>query len=133
MSIRQRALIVDDEPDIRELLEITLGRMKLDTRSARNLRGSPRRGWPGEPFDLCLTDMRLPDGTGLDLVQYIQQRHPQVPVAMITAYGSLDTAINALKAGAFDFLTKPVDLGRLRELVATALRLRSGESHGGPR
>lgn len=124
---RQRALIVDDEPDIRELLEITLGRMKLDTRSARNVKEA--REWLArEPFDLCLTDMRLPDGTGQELVQYIQQRHPQVPVAMITAYGSLDTAINALKAGAFDFLTKPVDLGRLRELVATALRLRSGDS-----
>ncbi len=125
---RQRALIVDDEPDIRELLEITLGRMKLDTRSARNVKEA--REWLGkESFDLCLTDMRLPDGTGLELVQHIQQRHPQVPVAMITAYGSLDTAINALKAGAFDFLTKPVDLGRLRELVATALRLgsRAGE------
>nr|WP_286947626.1 sigma-54 dependent transcriptional regulator [Pseudomonas sp. UBA6718] len=131
MSTRQRALIVDDEPDIRELLEITLGRMKLDTRSARNLREA--LDWLArEPFDLCLTDMRLPDGTGLDLVQYIQQRHPQVPVAMITAYGSLDTAINALKAGAFDFLTKPVDLGRLRELVATALRLRSSESQEAP-
>jgi two-component system response regulator PilR (NtrC family) len=131
MSIRQRALIVDDEPDIRELLEITLGRMKLDTRSARNVKEA--REWLArEPFDLCLTDMRLPDGTGLDLVQHIQQRHAQVPVAMITAYGSLDTAINALKAGAFDFLTKPVDLGRLRELVATALRLRSGEQEEGP-
>ncbi|WP_252272654.1 sigma-54-dependent transcriptional regulator [Pseudomonas subflava] len=131
MSTRQRALIVDDEPDIRELLEITLGRMKLDTRSARNVKEA--REWLArEPFDLCLTDMRLPDGTGLDLVQHIQQRHAQVPVAMITAYGSLDTAINALKAGAFDFLTKPVDLGRLRELVATALRLRSGESEEGP-
>jgi two-component system response regulator PilR (NtrC family) len=131
MSTRQRALIVDDEPDIRELLEITLGRMKLDTRSARNVKEA--REWLArEPFDLCLTDMRLPDGTGLDLVQHIQQRHAQVPVAMITAYGSLDTAINALKAGAFDFLTKPVDLGRLRELVATALRLRSGEQEEGP-
>jgi two-component system, NtrC family, response regulator PilR len=124
---RQIALIVDDEPDIRELLEITLGRMKLDTRSARNVKEA--REWLAkEPFDLCLTDMRLPDGTGLELVQHIQQRHPQVPVAMITAYGSLDTAIQALKAGAFDFLTKPVDLGRLRELVATALRLRGPES-----
>jgi two-component system, NtrC family, response regulator PilR len=124
---RQIALIVDDEPDIRELLEITLGRMKLDTRSARNVKEA--REWLAkEPFDLCLTDMRLPDGTGLELVQHIQQRHPQVPVAMITAYGSLDTAIQALKAGAFDFLTKPVDLGRLRELVATALRLRDPES-----
>ncbi|UVE18501.1 sigma-54 dependent transcriptional regulator [Pseudomonas sp. LS44] len=124
MANRQRALIVDDEPDIRELLEITLGRMRLDTRSARNVKEA--REWLArEPFDLCLTDMRLPDGTGLELVQHIQQRHPQVPVAMITAYGSLDTAINALKAGAFDFLTKPVDLGRLRELVATALRIRA--------
>ncbi|SEI48986.1 Two-component response regulator PilR [Azotobacter beijerinckii] len=122
MSARQKALIVDDEPDIRELLEITLGRMKLDTRSARNLQEA--RDWLGrERFDLCLTDMRLPDGSGLELVQHIQQRHAQVPVAMITAYGSLDTAVNSLKAGAFDFLTKPVDLARLRELVATALRL----------
>lgn len=128
---RQRALIVDDEPDIRELLEITLGRMKLDTRSARNVKEA--REWLArEPFDLCLTDMRLPDGTGLDLVQHIQQRHPQVPVAMITAYGSLDTAINALKAGAFDFVTKPVDLGRLRELVAAAMRLRTPEDQDVP-
>jgi len=131
MSTRQRALIVDDEPDIRELLEITLGRMKLDTRSARNVKEA--RDWLArEPFDLCLTDMRLPDGTGLELVQHILQRHPQVPVAMITAYGNLDTAINALKAGAFDFLTKPVDLGRLRELVATALRLRTASDVEGP-
>ncbi len=120
----QRALIVDDEPDIRELLEITLGRMKLDTRCARNVKEA--REWLArEPFDLCLTDMRLPDGTGQELVQLIQQRYPQTPVAMITAYGSVDTAINALKAGAFDFLTKPVDLARLRELVSTALRLRA--------
>ncbi|MEB0076785.1 sigma-54 dependent transcriptional regulator [Pseudomonas sp. CCI3.2] len=122
MSPQQKILIVDDEPDIRELLEITLGRMKLDTRSARNVKEA--RDWlQREPFDLCLTDMRLPDGNGLELVQHIQQRYPQVPVAMITAYGSLDTAINALKAGAFDFLTKPVDLTRLRELVASALRM----------
>ncbi|MDR9862666.1 MULTISPECIES: sigma-54 dependent transcriptional regulator [Pseudomonas] len=121
-SPRQKILIVDDEPDIRELLEITLGRMKLNTFSARNL-GEAQALLHRETFDLCLTDMRLPDGTGLDLVQHIQQRYPQLPVAMITAYGSLETAINALKAGAFDFLTKPVDLTRLRELVATALRM----------
>jgi len=127
MTSRQKALIVDDEPDIRELLEITLGRLKLDTRSARNVKEAHQ--WLSkEAFDLCLTDMRLPDGTGLELVQYIQQRHPQTPVAMITAYGSLDTAINALKAGAFDFLTKPLDLGRLRELIATALRIPSSGS-----
>jgi len=122
MSPRQKILIVDDEPDIRELLEITLGRMKLETQSARNV-GEAREKLARDSFDLCLTDMRLPDGTGLELVQHIQQRHPQVPVAMITAYGSLDTAINALKSGAFDFLTKPVDLPRLRELVTSALRL----------
>ncbi|PTT94690.1 sigma-54-dependent Fis family transcriptional regulator, partial [Pseudomonas sp. HMWF005] len=121
-SPRQKILIVDDEPDIRELLEITLGRMKLDTFSARNL-GEAQALLQRQSFDLCLTDMRLPDGTGLDLVQHIQQRYPQLPVAMITAYGSLETAINALKAGAFDFLTKPVDLTRLRELVGTALRM----------
>ncbi|MFS2123220.1 sigma-54-dependent transcriptional regulator [Pseudomonas sp. Pseusp97] len=128
---RQKALIVDDEPDIRELLEITLGRMKLDTRSARNVKEA-RDFLAREPFDFCLTDMRLPDGTGLDLVQYIQQRHPQMPVAMITAFGSLDTAVQALKAGAFDFLTKPVDLARLRELVNTALRLRSPDAEEAP-
>ncbi|MCG8908884.1 sigma-54 dependent transcriptional regulator [Pseudomonas sp. DP-17] len=128
---RQKALIVDDEPDIRELLEITLGRMKLDTRSARNVKEA-RDFLAREPFDFCLTDMRLPDGTGLDLVQYIQQRHPQMPVAMITAFGSLDTAVQALKAGAFDFLTKPVDLARLRELVNAALRLRSPDAEEAP-
>ncbi|MDR6928496.1 sigma-54 dependent transcriptional regulator [Pseudomonas sp. BE134] len=122
MSPRPKVLIVDDEPDIRELLEITLGRMKLDTFSVRNL-GDAQALLARETFDLCLTDMRLPDGTGLELVQYIQQRYAQVPVAMITAYGSLETAINALKAGAFDFLTKPVDLTRLRELITSALRV----------
>ena len=122
MIPRRKALIIDDEPDIRELLEITLGRMKLDTRSARNLKEA-RECLAREHYDLCLTDMRLPDGSGLELVQHIQLHHPQLPVAMITAYGSLETAIGALKAGAFDFLTKPVDLNRLRELVNAALRL----------
>ncbi|TWI54335.1 two-component system response regulator PilR (NtrC family) [Pseudomonas duriflava] len=119
---RQKVLIIDDEPDIRELLEITLGRMKLDTHSARNVKEA-RDILGRESFDLCLTDMRLPDGSGIELVQHIQQQYPTTPVAMITAFGSLDTAIQALKAGAFDYLTKPVDLPRLRELVTTALRL----------
>ncbi|MDF2641544.1 MAG: sigma-54-dependent Fis family transcriptional regulator [Pseudomonas sp.] len=122
MNSRQKILIVDDEPDIRELLEITLGRMKLDTRSARNV-AEAMELLAREPFSMCLTDMRMPDGNGLELVQHIQQNYPQLPVAMITAHGSLDTAIQALKAGAFDFLTKPVDLNRLRELVNSALRL----------
>lgn len=117
------ALIIDDEPDIRELLEITLGRMNLQTRSACNAKEAYQ--WLArEPFALCLTDMRLPDGTGLDIIEFVQKNHSQMPIAMITAYGCVETATHALKAGAFDFITKPVDLVRLRELVNSALRLR---------
>ncbi|TVP89935.1 MAG: sigma-54-dependent Fis family transcriptional regulator [Pseudomonadaceae bacterium] len=116
------ALLIDDEPDILELLELTLGRMQVETRKAKT-QAEALALLKAEQFAICLTDMRLPDGDGLQIVQHIQQHYPQTPVAMITAYGSLDTAINALKAGAFDFLTKPVDLLRLRELVNHALRL----------
>ena len=99
-------LIIDDEPDILELLELTLGRMSLQTRSAKTM-GEALNLLQSHHFDLCLTDMRLPDGDGLSIVRHIQQHFTSTPVAMITAYGSLDTAISALKAGAFDFLTKP--------------------------
>ncbi|MCX4025585.1 sigma-54-dependent Fis family transcriptional regulator [Endozoicomonas sp. SM1973] len=116
------ALIVDDEPDIRELLEITLGRMKIDTESADSL-DQAYQHLNHKTFDLCLTDMNLPDGNGIDLVKYIQQKYSKTPVAMITAYGNMDTAITALKAGAFDFVSKPVDLQRLRDLVSSALKL----------
>lgn len=116
------ALIVDDEPDIRELLEITLGRMKLRTVSAGDL-ASAKALLRKEKVSLCLTDMQLPDGNGLSLVQHIQAEYPHVPVAVITAFGSMDTAINALKAGAFDFVSKPVNLEQLRGLVETALKL----------
>ncbi|WP_319021321.1 sigma-54 dependent transcriptional regulator [Pseudomonas sp. FME51] len=116
------ALIIDDEPDILELLDMTLGRMNIKTRSASNLRQALDL-LNQQHFDLCLTDMRLPDGDGLSVVRHIQQHCPNTPVAMITAYGSLDTAISALKSGAFDFVTKPVDLQRLRELVNSALLL----------
>lgn len=117
-----KVLIIDDEPDIVELLEMTLQRMQVSTCSAATMsQALDKLG--KQRFDLCLTDMRLPDGDGLTIVRHIQQYYPQTPVAMITAYGSLDTAISALKAGAFDFLTKPVDLQRLRELVSNALRL----------
>ncbi|HFE48415.1 MAG TPA: sigma-54-dependent Fis family transcriptional regulator, partial [Chromatiaceae bacterium] len=116
------ALIVDDEPDIRELLEITLGRMGISTRSAADL-GTARQLLESEHFDLCLTDMRLPDGDGIDLVRHIGSRHPAMPCAVITAHGSMETAISALKAGAFDFISKPVDLGNLRQLIAAALKL----------
>ena len=119
---QRTALIIDDEPDILELLEITLGRMNVQTRSARNAQEAYQ--WlSSEHFDLCLTDMRLPDGTGLDIIEYVQQHHSRTPIAMITAYGCIETATQALKAGAFDFITKPVNLLRLRELVASALRL----------
>jgi two-component system response regulator PilR (NtrC family) len=119
---QQTALIIDDEPDIRELLEITLGRMNLRTRSACNVKETYQ--WLArEHFDLCLTDMRLPDGTGLDIIEHVQKNHSHTPIAMITAYGCIETATQALKAGAFDFITKPVDLVRLRELVNSALRL----------
>ena len=116
------ALIVDDEPDIRELLELTLGRMNVDTRAAASLADAQRL--LGEAsFDLCLTDMRLPDGDGLQLVETIQQCYPDLPVAVITAHGNMETAVQALKAGAFDFVSKPVDLQVLRNLVNGALKL----------
>lgn len=115
-------LIIDDEPDILELLDLTLTRMNLTTRSATTV-AETMTLLSRHRFDLCLTDMRLPDGDGMEVVRHIQQHCAETPVAMITAYGSLDTAISALKAGAFDFLTKPVDLKRLRDLVENALRL----------
>lgn len=116
------ALVVDDEPDIRELLEITLVRMGLATRSAPDLTTAYEL-LKAEPVQLCLTDMNLPDGNGIELVQWLQLHQPQTPVAVITAYGSMDTAIEALKAGAFDFVSKPVELSRLREMVNSALKL----------
>lgn len=116
------ALIVDDEPDIRELLEITLIRMGIDTQSAETV-GQARSFLAEQPFNLVLTDMNLPDGNGIELVGHIQEHYPTTPVAMITAYGSVETAINALKAGAFDFISKPVDLSQLRDIVSSALKL----------
>lgn len=116
------ALVVDDEPDIRELLELTLQRMGVDSCTAADLAGAHRL-LNQRKFHICLTDMRLPDGDGIDLVRHIQQHHPSLPVAVFTAHGSLPTAVEALKAGAFDFITKPVELQVLRELVQTGLRL----------
>jgi two-component system, NtrC family, response regulator PilR len=118
----RRVLVIDDEPDIRELLEITLGRMGLETDAAENL-AAARRRLQETAYDLALTDLHLPDGNGIDLVTEISEGHPGLPVAVITAFGSMDVAINALKAGAFDFLQKPVDLEQLRALVESALKL----------
>lgn len=118
-----RVLIVDDEPDIRELLEITLSRMGLDTVSAATLGEAYVLLDDERPLQLCLTDMRLPDGNGIDLVEHIQATQPSLPVAMITAHGNVDSAIRALKAGAFDFISKPVALEKLRSLISAALEL----------
>jgi two-component system response regulator PilR (NtrC family) len=115
-------LVVDDEPDLVELVSLTLNRMNLETRAAVDVAGARAR-LAAEHFDLCLTDMRLPDGNGLELVEWIQQHRPDVPVAVITAHGNVETAVRALKLGAFDFVSKPLDLGVLRKLVTTAIRL----------
>src|SRR5438552_2356800 len=118
-------LVVDDEPDLLELVGLTLSRMSLKTRTASDLQ-SARRLLKAERFDLCLTDVRLPDGDGLDLVAWIQENKASVPVAVITAHGNIESAVRALKLGAFDFVSKPLDLGVLRKLVGSAIRLRAG-------
>ncbi len=116
------ALIIDDEPDIRELLDITLTRMSINSHCAENL-SAARELLKKNEYDICLTDMKLPDGNGVDFVNEILGIYPKLPVAVITAHGNMDTAITALKYGAFDFLTKPVDLKVLRALVNDALNL----------
>ncbi len=121
------ALIVDDEPDIRELLALTLSRMDIRSSEAETV-AQARKLLKQHEFDLCLTDMRLPDGNGIELIRHIQHHHPELPVAMISAHGNMDIAIEALKAGAFDFLNKPVELQDLRELVNSALRLKGSAS-----
>lgn len=120
-----RVLVVDDEPDIRELIKLTLTRMQIDCLEAARLDEAMQLldqfGQGG--IQLCLTDMRLPDGNGMDLIYRIQKNYSHIPVAMITAHGNMNSAIEALKAGAFDFLNKPVELQTLRNLVKSAVRL----------
>ena len=129
MSNKPTVLVVDDEPDLIELVSLTLGRMSLNTESAADLVGA--RGQLAERhFDLCLTDMRLPDGDGLDLVAHIQERYRDLPVAVITAHGNIESAVRALKLGAFDFVSKPLDLGVLRKLVDKAIKLGDRTSTG---
>jgi len=119
---RPQALVIDDEPDICELLTLTLGRMRLDTESATDVAGG-KALLQARRFDICLTDMRLPDGDGLELVEWMQTHAPGVPVAVITAHGNVETAVQALKLGAFDFISKPLDLNYLRNIVENALKL----------
>ena len=131
MNETRSALVVDDERDIRELLVLTLGRMGLRISTAANL-AEARELLASNPYDLCITDMRLPDGNGIELVSEISQNYPRTPVAMITAFGSMDLAVEALKAGAFDFVSKPVDIAVLRGLVKHALELNNSERPAPP-
>lgn len=119
---KAQALIVDDESDILDLLKITLARMDILALTAMTL-ADARRLLAGNRFDLCLTDMSLPDGNGIDLIRHIAANFPDLPVAMITAHGNMESAVAAMKAGAFDFVSKPVDLQLLRQLVGAALRV----------
>ncbi|MFY9972908.1 MAG: sigma-54 dependent transcriptional regulator [Chromatiaceae bacterium] len=120
---KAQALVVDDEADILDLLRITLGRMGIEAVTATSL-GEAKIQLEQHRLDLCLTDMSLPDGNGIDLVRHIAERCPDLPVAMITAHGTMDSAVAAMKSGAFDFVSKPVDLKLLRQLVESALELR---------
>ena len=122
MAETRSALVVDDERDIRELLVMALGRMGLRCDTAASLTEA-RNQLANTTYDLCLTDMRLPDGSGIELVTEISTRYPNTPVAMITAFGNVEAAVEALKAGAFDFVAKPVELAVLRDLVRHALEL----------
>ncbi len=119
---KPRALVIDDEPDICELLSLTLGRMDIETEVAGNVKGAKAQ-LTDHRFDICLTDMRLPDGDGLELVEWMQKNSSGVPVAVITAHGNVETAVQALKLGAFDFISKPLDLQNLRNIVQNALKL----------
>ena len=124
-----RVLVVDDEADLRDLLEITLIKMGLDVDSAANL-AAARALLAGTEYALVLTDMRLPDGLGLELVREVCAAFKNTPIAVVTAYGSTDNAVNALKAGAFDYVSKPLALDQLRTLVQSALRLSAPAAPG---
>jgi len=126
-----QVLVVDDERDIRELLLLTLRRMDLTGLEAPDIAGAKRALQEQSPR-LCLTDMRLPDGDGLELVEFARKRHPGIPIVVITAHGNVESAVRALKAGAFDFIGKPIDLAQLRALIRNALRL-PADSAGPPR
>lgn len=118
-----QALILDDEADIRELLTLTLTRLGLTVHAAATV-AEARALLGAHSYDLCFTDMRLPDGNGHEFIELMSRQHPDTPVAMITAYGNAEAAVQALRAGAFDCVSKPVDLNVLRNLVKTALKLR---------
>ncbi|TXI43338.1 sigma-54 dependent transcriptional regulator [Methylophilus sp.] len=130
MANSYRCLVVDDETDIRELVVLTLERMGIQAESASSVTDA-KHMLGSFSYDLCLTDMRLPDGLGLELVQHINAQFPGLPVAVITAYGSAENAVSALKAGAYDYITKPISLKQLRPLVESALKLSSQKESQG--
>lgn len=130
MANTYRCLVVDDETDIRELVVLTLERMGIQAESASTVTDA-KHMLQSFSYDLCLTDMRLPDGLGLELVQHINAQFPGLPVAVITAYGSAENAVSALKAGAYDYITKPISLKQLRPLVESALKLSSQKESQG--
>ncbi len=128
-------LLVDDEPDILELLSLTLQRMDLESETAVSVKDAIAK-LNDKHFNLCLTDLRLPDGNGLEIVNFIQKSMPELPVAVISAHGNMQAAIDAMKAGAFDFVSKPVDLKQLRALIESALALDTNtdrKNSNGPR
>ena len=127
---RPVALVVDDEPDIRELLAMTLERMDIETSTCGDV-ATARDRLARREFQLCLTDMRLPDGDGIELIEWMQGRGLKTPVAVITAHGNVETAVRALKAGAFDFISKPLDVKVLRKLVGSALKVPRTDVTGG--
>ncbi|MDH5254408.1 MAG: sigma-54 dependent transcriptional regulator [Gammaproteobacteria bacterium] len=127
---RPVALVVDDEPDIRELLALTLERMDIEASTCADV-ASARDRLARREFQLCLTDMRLPDGDGIELIEWMQGRGLKTPVAVITAHGNVETAVRALKAGAFDFISKPLDVKVLRKLVGSALKVPRTDVTGG--
>jgi len=125
---KSQILVIDDEADIRELLEMTLARMGLEPHCAGTA-SEALALLAKNSYDLCLTDMRLPDGDGLEILAYVSKHHPNLPVAVITAYGSAENAVAALKAGAFDYVAKPIALNQLRTLVRSALKLSTPGMH----
>ena len=126
MNPKSQVLVVDDEADIRELLGMTLARMGVESHGAATCEEALAL-LKANSYNLCLTDMRLPDGDGLSVLEHVARHYPHIPVAVITAHGSTENAVAALKAGAFDYLAKPVSLEQLRALIRSALNLPRGD------
>src|SRR5690606_12027199 len=121
-NTKKRILVVDDEPDILQLLDISLSRMGFVVYKAESL-GAAKYQLSKYSFHLCLTDFKLPDGLGSELVGFVQENYPQMPIAVITAFGTINHAVDTLKRGAYDFITKPISLETLRNLVIAGLQL----------